>query len=279
MNKTQTQIRKLISYWLRHKPEDENIILDEFGWANIKDILAALKANNIQSTQNDLIELSNSFNKIRWKIDELNHKIKATHGHSICILQELESQTPPEVLYHGTATKFLESIMANGLKSKQRQYVHLSEAIDMAKDVGSRHGKPFIIEINTKKLIEEGWKFYKTEQNVWLTSEIPTEYLDFEPWEFTIDQETKATFLNEFKKEIGTKHQLSNTIKDLKLFAKYGPSDDYLFKNIKSEEYFVVHLTWSGKKEKEGWPSIERYDSLQDFINKRLVPNQADWYI
>ncbi len=181
MNKTQTQISKLISYWLRHKPEDGNIVLDEFGWGSIEDILAALKANNIESTQRDLIELSNSFDKVRWKIDEVNNKIKATHGHSIPILQELEPQTPPEILYHGTATKFLESILGSGLKSKQRQYVHLSETMAMAKEVGARHGKPFIIEVDTKKLIKEGWKFYKTEQNVWLTSEIPPQYLDVEP--------------------------------------------------------------------------------------------------
>ncbi len=279
MSKTQTKISKLISYWLRHKPEDGNIILDEFGWANIDDILAALKAKNLESTQSNLIALSSSFDKIRWKIDEVNHRIKATHGHSISILQEAEAQTPPLTLYHGTATKFLESILNGGLKSKQRQYVHLSETIDMAEEVGSRHGKSFIIEIDTKKLLDDGWNFYKTEQNVWLTSEIPPQYLDFEPWEFDIDKEMNNTFIKELKKEIGTAHVLSNEVKNLKVYAKHGPNNDCLFMNDNTNEYFVVHLTWSGKKEKHDWPLIEQYDSFEDFIKKRLLPDQHDWYL
>ncbi len=175
--KQNTQISKLISYWLRHKPEEGNIILDEFGWTNIDEILTALKSNNPEFNKADLIALNNSFDKVRWKIDEESNRIKATHGHSIPILQEVEPQTPPPTLYHGTATKFLENIIKDGLKSKSRQYVHLSETFDMAKEVGRRHGKPFIIEIDTKRLVEEGWKFYKTEENVWLTSEIPAQYL------------------------------------------------------------------------------------------------------
>ncbi len=179
MSKTQTKISKLISYWLRHKPEDGNIKLDEFGWAKMEDILIALKVNNIETSKSDIIDLSQSFDKVRWKIDEVNNRIKSTHGHSVPIAQEVESQTPPKILYHGTGIKNIESISKDGLKSMQRQYVHLSETIKMAREVGSRHGKAIIIEIETKKLIDEGWNFYKTEQDVWLTSEIPAKYLDF----------------------------------------------------------------------------------------------------
>ncbi len=279
MSKTQTNISKLISYWLRHKPEDGNIELDEFGWANIEDILAALKLNNAESSITDLIELNNSFDKVRWKIDEVANKIKATHGHSISILQETEAQIPPPVLYHGTATKFLESILGSGLKSKQRQYVHLSEDIDMAIEVGTRHGAPFIIEIDTKKLIDNGWNFYKTEQNVWLTSEIPPIHLIVEPWDFIIDKKTKGTLLKELKKEISGAHMLSDQIKNLELVAKYGPSDVCLFIDKVTNQCFVIQLTWSGKKEKDPWPSTERFESLKDWINQRLVVDQNDWYL
>ncbi len=278
MSKTQTKISKLISYWLRHKPQDAKIQLDEFGWANIEAILEALKTNQIECNKDDLITLSNSFDKVRWKIDKVANKIKATHGHSISILQEEEPQTPPEILYHGTATRFIESIMDKGLISKQRQYVHLSETIDMAKEVAQRHGKPVIIEIETKALIEHGWKFYKTEQDVWLTSEIPFKSLDIEPWDFIIDKETKGIFLKELKKEINREHLLSDKIDKLELIARYGPSDDCLFKNQENNEYFVVHLTWSGKKEKDSWPLAKQFDNFEEFLNTRLVADQDDWY-
>ena len=42
---------------------------------------------------------------------------------------------PPEILYHGTATKFLESIREKGILKRNRQYVHLSSDIETAKNV------------------------------------------------------------------------------------------------------------------------------------------------
>ena len=173
------QVSKLISFWLRHKPEEANLDIDEFGWVKIDELLEALKVKCISFSENDLLELNNSFEKTRWKIDLINKRIKATHGHSVKISQELISETPNDILYHGTTIKNLKGILENGLKSGQRQYLHLSDSISIAKEIGGRHGKPFVIEIETKQLLEEGWKFYKTEQNIWLTSDIPAKYLSF----------------------------------------------------------------------------------------------------
>jgi len=175
----QTEISKLISYWLRHNPKDANIVLDAYGWANIEDVLMALRVENIELTKADLIELSQRFDKVRWKIDVEANKIKSTHGHSIKVIQEVAPQTPPKILYHGTGIKNMGSIAKDGLKSMQRQYVHLAETIIMARDIGSRHGKPVIIEIDTTRLLNAGWHFYKTEEDVWLTKNIPAKYLDF----------------------------------------------------------------------------------------------------
>ncbi len=179
MNKPQTEISKLISYWLRHNPKDADIVLDVYGWANIDDILEALRTRDIQLSKTDLIELSQRFAKVRWKIDLESNKIKSTHGHSIQVLQEIAPKTPPKILYHGTGIKNMDSIAKDGLKSMQRQYVHLAETIAMATEIGSRHGKPVIIKIDTTRLLNEGWHFYKTEEDVWLTKNIPAKYLDF----------------------------------------------------------------------------------------------------
>ena len=37
----------------------------------------------------------------------------------------------PEILYHGTARRFMKSIMDNGLSPQSRQYVHLSQDIEL----------------------------------------------------------------------------------------------------------------------------------------------------
>jgi len=279
MSKKQEKISKLISYWLRHKPEDGNIELDRYGWAEIKDVINALNSNNLDFSSNQLIELNDSFDKVRWKIDLNTQKIKATHGHSISIDQELSSKTPNEILFHGTASKNLIGIIKNGLISKQRQYVHLSENIEMAREVGKRHGKSFIIEVDTKKMIENDWEFFKTEESVWLTSDIDLKYLTFNPWTFNINEKLNESIKSELKKEVHNAHQLYGKLDKLKLIGIHQPDDDCLFLDMEKEDVYVIHPTWSGKKDSGIWPSTDRYENLESWIKQRLISDQEDWYL
>jgi putative RNA 2'-phosphotransferase len=175
------QTSKLISYWLRHNPEDAGLIVDDFGWASIDQLLKALHSRNFAVHLPDLLRLTNSFDKVRWEIDEAGGRIRATHGHSFPVLLEDKVKAPPEVLYHGTAVKNLPAIAEQGLTPMSRQFVHLSETVETALNVGARHGKPVLIEVKAGRLANEGWKFYQTSDNVWLTSAIPAEYLSFRP--------------------------------------------------------------------------------------------------
>lgn len=279
MSKNKEKISKLISYWLRHKPEEGNIRLDQFGWAEINDVINALNSNSFDFTTNQLVELNDSFDKVRWKIDLNKQKIKATHGHSISIEQELSSKTPNEILFHGTASENLEGIIKSGLISKQRQYLHLSENIEMAREVGQRHGNPFIIEIETKKLIENGWEFFKTEESVWLTSNIPLKYLNLSPWSFDVNDKLDETIKSELKKEVHNAHLLYGKIDKLKLIGLHRPDDDCLFIDIEKENVYVIHPTWSGKKDSGIWPSTDKYENIETWIKQRLISDQENWYL
>ena len=90
---------------------------------------------------------------------------------------ELLPLEPPEVLWHGTATRFSERIERQGLLPMQRQYVHLSDNRQTAAAVGSRHGKPVIYEIDARAMHRAGHAFYRSENGVWLTNAVPAEYL------------------------------------------------------------------------------------------------------
>jgi putative RNA 2'-phosphotransferase len=81
------------------------------------------------------------------------------------------------VLYHGTATRFLDSILSVGLQSRSRQYVHLSPDEQTALRVGQRHGKPIILRIDAKAMHAEGHTFFFSANGVWLTAHIPPKYL------------------------------------------------------------------------------------------------------
>ena len=102
--------------------------------------------------------------------------IRARQGHSINVDVNLSEMTPPDVLYHGTATRFLESIYANGLNAGNRLYVHLSPDEATAINVGSRHGKPFVIKIDCHKMLADGCKFYLSNNGVWLTKQVLPKY-------------------------------------------------------------------------------------------------------
>jgi putative RNA 2'-phosphotransferase len=85
---------------------------------------------------------------------------------------------PPEFLYHGTATRFLDAILREGLKAQQRQHVHLSEDIEIATNVGQRYGIPVILKVKALLMYEQGFVFYRSENGVWLTDKIPNQYIE-----------------------------------------------------------------------------------------------------
>jgi putative RNA 2'-phosphotransferase len=90
---------------------------------------------------------------------------------------ELKEAEPPAILYHGTATRFIDAILKDGLIAKSRLYVHLSADTETAGKVGGRHGKPVILKINAEGMSKAGHKFYLSENGVWLTERVPAEFI------------------------------------------------------------------------------------------------------
>ena len=166
-----------ISLILRHKPEEIGITLDDFGWAKVEDLINGINKSGRQVDMNVLEEIVKTDSKQRYSFNEGKTKIRANQGHSIPVKLELKELEPPNTLYHGTATKYIEGIKSQGIKSMSRQYVHLSKDFETAKQVGSRHGKPVILIINAKRMYEDGIKFYLSENGVWLTEYIDPKYI------------------------------------------------------------------------------------------------------
>ena len=97
---------------------------------------------------------------------------------------ELEPVTPPDVLYHGTAEKYLDSILREGLKPRKRCYVHLSETRAMALEVGSRHGTPVVLVVDSVAMAQCGVRFYKAHRGVWLVDGVSPEYINIDSSEY-----------------------------------------------------------------------------------------------
>lgn len=167
-----TNTSKKLSFLLRHSKEPLYINLNG-GWADVDTILKALKIK-----LPTLIDVVASDSKGRFSFDETGTKIRANQGHSIkgVIIEPIKA-TPPDVLYHGTATRFLEKIMQKGLKPMKRNFVHLSSDIETAKKVGSRHGKPIVLIIDAKRFSEDGNKLFLSPNGIWQAEFIESKYI------------------------------------------------------------------------------------------------------
>ena len=172
-----TKVSKYISLILRHKPETIGISLDEHGWANVKDLIKGVNKTH-KLDMKMLEEIVATDEKQRYSFNEDKTKIRANQGHSVNVDVELEEVEPPTYLYHGTATKYIDSIWKDGLISKSRLYVHLSADTETATNVCERHGKPVVLRIRSKCMHLQGYKFYKSQNGVWLTKNVPVEFIE-----------------------------------------------------------------------------------------------------
>lgn len=171
------KLSKYISLILRHKPEVIGITLDEHGWANVDELIAGISKDRAFNMET-LEEIVRTDEKQRYSFNFDKTKIRASQGHSIPVDIELQEKKPPEILYHGTGEKYVENIDKEGLSSKGRLYVHLSKDIDTAIKVGRRHGVPVVYQIRSKEMYCDGYKFFLSENGVWLTKRVPAKYLD-----------------------------------------------------------------------------------------------------
>lgn len=172
------ELSKEVSYALRHAPWEYELEMDDKGWVLVEQLLDALhKEDRWKNVSvNDLFIMIENSEKKRHEI--INGKIRAFYGHSIPMHIEKEKKMPPDILYHGTARKFLSDIKVQGLLPQGRQYVHLSQDIETAQNVGLRHdNKPCILKIDAKNACKDGIPFYYGNEKVWLADTIPNQYI------------------------------------------------------------------------------------------------------
>ncbi len=174
----QKQISKLLSLILRHHPESIDLSLDEEGWANVDELLSKLPLKSVFMSFDELAFLVENNDKKRFSFNADTSKIRANQGHSLDVNLQLVSQKPPAVLFHGTVQRFIEAISKEGLSKMSRQYVHLSKDNETAIKVAQRRGKPIVLKVNAEQMYQDGYHFYCSENGVWLTEFVPTNYIE-----------------------------------------------------------------------------------------------------
>lgn len=175
MSKKLVNLSRELSYLLRHNPLSKNLHMDNHGWVRISELLS----NDSNFTIDILKEIVTTDEKQRYDISDDGLYIRANQGHSIPVDLELKPIVPPDILYHGTVDRYLDSILKNGIVKGNRQYVHLSENYETAFSVASRRkGMSVTLEVQSGKMYKDGIMFYRSKNGVWLTDYVSKEYID-----------------------------------------------------------------------------------------------------
>lgn len=181
---------KLLSYVLRHHPENVGVTLDDGGWIDVDTLLAALARHGKPISRETLDAIvagtpapevarptAGEGKESKRRFEIVDGRIRAAQGHSIDVDLGLPAVPPPPVLFHGTVEAFLPAILAEGLTPRSRRHVHLSIDIATASAVGARRGRPVILTVDAAGMHADGYVFHVAANGVWLTSSVPPRYL------------------------------------------------------------------------------------------------------
>jgi putative RNA 2'-phosphotransferase len=162
---------------LRHDPQLAGLTLGEGGWVRVEDLLRGLRGLGVTLTLPELRAVVEGNDKQRFALDEREEHLRANQGHSVAVDLQLEAATPPDILYHGTSTAALPSILRQGILRMNRHHVHLSATVETALRVGGRHGQPVVLVVDARAMHAEGHAFFVSENGVWLTDAVPPRFV------------------------------------------------------------------------------------------------------
>ena len=169
------RISRFLSYVLRHRPKEYPLGFDRYGFVSWGEVVHMLQERFFDITEDDIRNVVLRSDKQRFELKD--DKVRATYGHSFPVDLGLEAVEPPPVLYYGTARDLAQSILRDGLKPRERRYVHLSASEEEARAVGSRRDPaPAVVAVDSKSAHAEGIRFYSSGP-LFLTEGVPAKFL------------------------------------------------------------------------------------------------------
>lgn len=179
-----TRTSKFLSLVLRHDPARIGIHLDANGWTPVSVLMSAMADHGYRITPAELARIVEQDTKGRYALrfpphhDDIRYAdIRANQGHTVPVDLQLEPRQPPAVLYHGTPTRNVPSILSDGLNPGQRHAVHLCTDVDTARAVGARRGDYVVLAVDSGAMNTAGHRFYLSANHVWLTDAVPARYI------------------------------------------------------------------------------------------------------
>ncbi len=168
-----------LSLLLRHAPETVGLTVNSAGWANVDELIRRCVHSAVPLTRKLIGEVLAHHPTCAFELSADSRHIRAKGGHSVPVDVGLLVSIPPTTMYHGTATRFLASIRSHGLVPRHTKHLYVSPIREIALAIAARHGDPVALRLDVNELVRDGFNFYVTAQDEWMTSHVPPRYIDF----------------------------------------------------------------------------------------------------
>jgi putative RNA 2'-phosphotransferase len=176
----ETKLIHTIAHALRHDPTKHGLEPDPEGWVSFDDLIIAIRFERrewMNYESEDIAKALAAMNSDRFEIQ--GARIRAAYGHSIALQAPPAPSDPPEFLFHGTNEDRIAEIMAKGLLSMARQFVHLSSDFDWVARFVATKPDGVILRIRACQAQRHGICFRPANSHVWLADPI-LEFLQIE---------------------------------------------------------------------------------------------------
>ncbi len=164
---------------LRHFPERFDLYMDDQGWIDLIELVDAIKDKQRGFhwlAPKHIKAIMDTDDKGRYQLED--GLVRATYGHSLDLDLDLPTENIPSQLYYPTTEEEVDIILETGLHPSDRSYVHLSKTYEKAMEAGRvRVDHPIILVVDAEKAIEDGFEIMEAGTSVYITENVPSEYL------------------------------------------------------------------------------------------------------
>ena len=171
---------RFLGHALRHSPESHFLLLSSEGWAELGEVLLAIRCERKEFrrlTEDELRRIIDRMVPRRFEIEA--NRIRALYGHSLLHVETGIEQMPPSMLFHGTSVEAWQKIAQTSLQPLARRFVHLTTdwayADQVAKAKSSDHW--VVLAVAAQDAYQAGHRFLRANHHVWLANPLPAQFL------------------------------------------------------------------------------------------------------
>jgi putative RNA 2'-phosphotransferase len=173
------QFGRIMAGVLRHFPDKFDLEMDKQGWVEATEFVEAVK---LQRRHFHFLETKHlqavveTDPKGRYQLN--SGRLRATYAHTLDLDLDLPTDQNPEHLYFACSQEDSDEYLEHGLYPGDRNMVHLSSTRLNALEAG-RHiiGKPIVLLADVRAVEGAGHEIMKAGTTVYLTKDIPGEFL------------------------------------------------------------------------------------------------------